>query len=79
MEVPYTGEWAEGRASKAADRLSEVMIEVMEQWVPDVVILADSVMMRRWHKGAEPVHENGNLIPCKPVKKDGKTIWVKDG
>jgi hypothetical protein len=78
MEVPYTGEWEGERASKAAERLSEVMIKVMEKWVPDVTILADSVMMRRWYKGAEPVHENGMLIPCKPVKRDGKTIWVKD-
>jgi DNA polymerase-1 len=75
MEVPYTGE----RASVAAERLSRVMIDVMQEWVPDLPILAEAVMMRRWYKGAEPVREGGVLIPCKPVKQDGKTVWVKDG
>jgi hypothetical protein len=78
MEVPYTGDWEGQRASDAAARLSQVMIEVMQKWVPDLRILADEAMMRRWHKGASPVRENGMLIPCKPVKKDGKTVWVKD-
>jgi DNA polymerase-1 len=78
MEVPYTGEWLDGRASQAADRLSEVMIQVMSKWVSDLPVLADAVMMRRWYKGAEPVREGGMLVPCKPVKKENKTIWVKD-
>lgn len=78
METPYSGEGAAERASAAADRLSEVMIEVMSKWVPDLPILAAPAMMRRWHKGAEPVRENGVLLPCKPIKRDGKTIWVRD-
>jgi DNA polymerase-1 len=79
MEVPYTDDWQRlGLASLAAERLSQVMIKVMEKWVPDLPILADAVMMRRWYKGAKPVREGGMLVPSKPIKKDGKTHWVKD-
>ncbi len=78
METPYVGEGAVERASAAADRLSEVMIEEMSKWVPDLPILAQPAMMRRWHKGAEPVRENGVLLPCKPITHDGKTVWIKD-
>ncbi len=76
MEAPYDGN--PERASQIASRLSEVMIDTMQKWIPDIPILADSVMMRRWYKGADPVHQNNRLIPCKPIIKDEKQIWVPD-
>lgn len=42
------------KAPKAALRLSEVMIEGMKKFVPDVTIKAEAVITDRWIKGAEP-------------------------
>jgi len=75
MEVPYGDP---RRASAAADRLSEVMRTEMAKWVPDVPILAEAAMMRRWYKGSKPLREDGVLIPCRPVKQGGKTTWEAD-
>lgn len=71
METPYADPV---KASRAADRLSEIMVERMRVWCPDVPIEAGPVMMLRWFKGAEAVRVNGILVPSKP---DGKE-WVAD-
>jgi hypothetical protein len=65
-------------AHEAAMRLQQVMKEAMEYWCPDVDIGATVTMARRWYKGAKPVYKNGLLVPCKPVKKGKKTVWVED-
>ncbi len=70
IEIPYSGK----RASDAAIRLQEVMIEAMVWWCPDVPIGASVAMTRRWWKGAKPLFENGILVPVKP---EGKK-WVRD-
>lgn len=58
-------------ASHAADRLSQVMVDGMSDYLPDVPITAEPAMMRRWYKGAKPVrNEQGWLIPWEP-KSDG--------
>lgn len=55
------------RASAAAGRLSEVMVAVMESWLPDVPVKSTAAMMRRWYKGAKPVRSpEGLLIPWEP-------------
>lgn len=81
IEIPLRA-WGMKRAAAAADRLSAVMIEAMEKWIPDVPISAKPIMVRRWFKGAEPVRLDGMLVPCKPVttEKDGKkkTTWATD-
>lgn len=63
MEAP------EAIASEAAARLSDVMVRELAKLIPDVPIQADAAMMRRWHKGAEPLHdEQGRLIPWEPKR-----------
>ena len=78
METPDERDYA----SRAADRLAEVMRSAMAEIVPDVKIRAKPVMMRRWYKGANPIRKDGFLVPSKPVaiQKDGRkaTIWVED-
>jgi len=71
-------EMPEDRASAAAERQTEVMIDVMKKWIPDIPIKASAVLMRRWYKGAKPVRRDGKLVPSKPVKADGKVKWVED-
>jgi hypothetical protein len=67
------------RSGAAADYLSRVMVEEMQALCPDVPIATDTVMMRRWYKGAKPVRVDGVLVPSKPEKTpDGRTIWVAD-
>lgn len=83
MEVPLRA-WGVEKASRAADRLSAVMIAAMKNWIPDVPISCSPVMSRRWFKGAEAVRVNGLLVPSKPEKAidavTGKkqTKWVAD-
>lgn len=82
MEIPFD-QFGIERSARAAQRLSDVMIEAMKKWIPNIPISCKPVMVRRWYKGAEPVRNaDGFLVPCKPVKteKDGKkkTTWVAD-
>jgi len=63
LEVPadYT------RARPAAKRLSELMVQGMAEFVPDVPIKAEAALMERWYKQAEPVFdEAGELMLWTP-------------
>jgi DNA polymerase I-like protein with 3'-5' exonuclease and polymerase domains len=51
----------EETAHEAATRLSEVMVNTMSQYIPDIVIKAEPALMTRWYKGAEPAYKNGRL------------------
>lgn len=81
MEVPYKA-FGAARAASAAQRLSDVMREAMEKFIPDIPISCKPIMVRRWFKGAEQVKVEGVLVPCRPVttEKDGKkrTTWAAD-
>jgi hypothetical protein len=80
LEIPYYDIGRKTAADAAMRRLSEIMVEVMSKWVPDVPVKAEGVLCRRWYKGAEPAFDGDVLVPSKPVYdpvKD-KTIWVAD-
>jgi DNA polymerase-1 len=71
------------RASDAAARLKEIMVEAMQSWLPDVPAKASPVMMKRWYKGAKPVNDNGVMVPSFPKKETGpdgksKVKWYPD-
>lgn len=54
-------------ARPAAKRLSELMVQGMDEFIPDVPNRADSALMERWYKQAEPVYnENGELMLWRP-------------
>jgi hypothetical protein len=61
-----------------AMRWGQVMQKAMEKWIRDVPIKCTPVLTRRLYKGAKPVFINGELVPSKPAKIDGKTKWVAD-
>lgn len=57
------------RAPDAAERLADVMVSGMREYVPDVKVSVEAVLVDRWYKGAKPVHG-----------ADGKlTIWTPKG
>lgn len=57
----------ENMASKAADRLSELMVAGMRVYLPDVPVKAEPALMRYWYKDAETVRdEQGNLCVWEP-------------
>lgn len=60
----------EEQAPEAAERLSEVMVERMSVWLPDIPVLAKPALMRRWSKAAgDPVRDrSGRLIPWEDQK-----------
>lgn len=47
----------EARGHEAAYRISEIMVATMRRFTPDVRVTAPPALMKRWFKGAEPVHE----------------------
>ena len=53
----------EHRAHEAAMELKKVMEDSMQPWTPDVPVNATPSMMYHWAKDAEPVWENGRLVP----------------
>lgn len=53
-------------AHEAASRLSDVMVESMRVYTPDVRVEAPPALMRRWFKSAEPTYKDGILIPWEP-------------
>lgn len=71
-------EMPEDRAHEAAERQSQIMVEVMQRWIPDIPIKSGPVLFRRWHKGAKAVRVDGRLVPSKPVEVDGKVKWAAD-
>ena len=61
------GESPTDKFRQHAQRLSEVMVEAMRWFLPDVPVLADAHAMYRWFKDAEPVYdEKGQLVPWEP-------------
>lgn len=55
-------------APEAAERLSEVMVEAMSEYLPDVPSTASPALMRRWYKDAEAVRdEAGRLLVWEPA------------
>ena len=56
------------RAHAAAERLSALMNEVMQRWIPDVPISSEPALMSRLHKGADTVRDgNGRLMVWEPT------------
>lgn len=62
-------ELLESQMHDAATRLSEIMIESMQFYCPDMAKSAKAppALMRRWYKSAEPVYLNGKLVPWEPA------------
>ena len=57
---------------EAAHRISDIMVEAMHYYVPDVKVTAPPAAMAAWFKGADPVYENGRLVPWEPKPKEAK-------
>ena len=56
------------RAHEAGERLSKVMNEVMQRWIPDVPISSEPALMSRLHKGADTVRDSdGRLVVWEPT------------
>ena len=57
----------ESVAHEAAVRVGEIVVCEMQKCTPDVRVRAEPALMRRLYKGAEPVFENGRLVPWEPA------------
>lgn len=57
-----------GEAHDAATRMSEVMVEELRRYCPDLApaVEAPPALARKWYKAMEPVYENGRLVPWEP-------------
>lgn len=56
-------------AHEVAHEVSRLMVESMSMITPDVQPKAEPVLMTVWDKRAEPVYENGRLVPWKDLPK----------
>jgi DNA polymerase I-like protein with 3'-5' exonuclease and polymerase domains len=81
-------------AAERAERQRVIVVETLSKWMPDVPCSSSAVLMHRWQKGAEPGYlcrcgkfygkpkcDCGStplLAPVKPLKTDGKILWVYD-
>ncbi len=65
-----------------ADRQQQIVVDVLNKWMPDIPCTSKATAFRRWWKGADPLRIDGRLVPVKPEKyqKDGKNKirWVED-
>lgn len=52
----------EDKAPEAGDRLSEIMIEAMQVFIPDVPIVAEPMLMRTWNKKAETLRDDAGRL-----------------
>ena len=55
-------ETPEEKAAHAGDRLSHVMVAGMQVYLPDVPVVAEPVLMRRWYKGGKTVRNEAGLL-----------------
>ncbi len=54
----------EERAAEAAEECARIMLEIEQEWMPDVPAAVEAKLCRRWSKGADPVRDKrGRLIP----------------
>lgn len=54
-------------AGALADELSAIMVDTARDWIPDVQVHAEPVLMRRWFKDAETVRDaDGRLVEWRP-------------
>ncbi len=61
-------EHPESVAPEASARIGELMVEAERFMCPDLskACKAEPALMRKLYKGAEPVFENGRLVPWEP-------------
>ncbi len=61
----------EEQAAEAGERVSEIMVERMSHWLPDIPVTAEAALMRRWSKAAGDAVRNkqGRLIPWEDREK----------
>ena len=65
----YILEGPEHDSARAAKVVERIMCEEGQKWVPDIPILAEATLMRRWSKKAKQVfNEQGDLVPWEPAQ-----------
>lgn len=78
MHDEIIGEIDERRSAAGAMHWGAVMKTAMEKWIKRVPVKCTPVLTRRLYKGAKPIFVNGLLVPSKPLREGGRTIWVAD-
>jgi DNA polymerase I-like protein with 3'-5' exonuclease and polymerase domains len=59
-------EFPEARAHELAMEAVRIMEAAAKELIPNVPPKVEPALMRRWHKEAGPVWENGRLVPWEP-------------
>jgi DNA polymerase-1 len=59
-------EQPEDLAPLAGPRQAELMVQGLKEYVPDVHVVCEPALMRRWSKAAEPVWVDGKLTVWEP-------------
>lgn len=66
------------QAAEAAVEKERLMIEIYQQYTPDVRVTADAHLMDRWSKDAEAAHdERGRLVPWQPPQDEDERAEVE--
>lgn len=59
----------DGQPMPRVRAVEKMMIDAMQELTPDVKAGAQTALMRRWYKQAEPVMKDGVLVPWEPEEK----------
>ena len=49
-----------------AERQQQIVVEVLNKWMPRIPCTSKAVATRRWYKGADPVYVDGKLVCSRP-------------
>lgn len=81
-DEPFLEHPEDGSESDRAERQQEVVVDGLNEWMPQVPCTSSSVLMRRWVKGGKQLRVNGKIVPVKPVKEvvngKEKVRWIHD-
>lgn len=73
-------DWTPEQTTEAADAMTKIMVDVEQEYLPDVTASASPALMRRWYKGAKEVRdENGVLWPWAPEGNETQVFAYGDG
>jgi hypothetical protein len=81
-DEPFMEHPEDGTESDRAEKQQDVVVDVLNRWMPQVPCTSTAVLMRRWVKGGKQLRVGGKIVPVKPEKyKVGdkeKVKWVQD-
>jgi len=69
-EIAGEIQWHREKTGQWLKEMDEIMVRKMREVTPDVKASTEAALMLRWNKFADPVYEDGILVPWVPKLKE---------